>query len=184
MDNERINLLPPERQRALSRDYFFRLGTVVAALITALTCAAAVLLLPTYVFLAKNTATKGAHLTNIGSVLSSADEKALSAQLAAFSSDAALLVELGHAPSIGAIVRQALDVSRPGVILSGFSYTPAVLKKPGTLAISGTATTRDALRNYQMALERAPFAVLAALPVSAYAQDADIEFSITVTLAP
>lgn len=184
MDDERINLLPPERQRALSREYSLRLGAVIALLLTALALIAALLLAPTFLFLAKSAAAKGAHLANIEAILSPADEKALSAHLLALSNEAALLVALGSASSISATVRAALFVPRPGITLSGFVYTPVAEKNLGTLAVSGTAATRDALRNYQMALESTPFAVSADLPVSAYAKDADIAFTITMTLAP
>jgi hypothetical protein len=57
-------------------------------------------------------------------------------------------------------------------------------KAPGTLSVSGIAVTRGALRAYQLALQSAPFAVAANLPVSAYAKDTDIAFTITVTLTP
>lgn len=183
MNNELTNLLPPERQRALARAYLLHLGVIIALLITALTIVTSLLLLPTYVFLAQSTTAKQAHLANIESILSSADEKTLSARLAALSSDAALLTALGKIPSASAIVRSALLVSRPGITLSGFTYAPSVGKSSGTFAISGIAATRDALRAYQLALQRASFAVAADLPVSAYAQNTDITFTITVTLA-
>lgn len=184
MDNELTDLLPPERQQALSRGYLLRLGVVVAILITALTVIAGLLLVPTYVLLLQSAAAKQAHLTNIESILSSADEKTLSAHLAALSNDAAVLMALGKVPAASTILRAALAVSRPGVTLSGFTYVPAAPKNPGTLAITGVATTRDALRSYQLALQSAPFSAGANLPVSAYAKDANIPFTVTVTLSP
>jgi len=48
----------------------------------------------------------------------------------------------------------------------------------------GIAATRDALRNYQIALQNAAFARAADLPVSAYAKDSNISFNITITLKP
>lgn len=184
MDNELINLLPPERQRVIARGYLLRLGVVTAILVIALTLIAGLLLLPSYVLLTQSAFAKATRLSNLEIILSSADEKSLSAHLAILSSDAAALVALGKAPSASAAVRAALAVSRPGVVLSGFVYTPAAGETAGTLAISGTAATRDALRTYQLTLESAPFAVIVNLPVSAYAQDTNITFTITVTLTP
>lgn len=184
MHNELTNLLPFKRQRALSRDYFLRLGVVSIVLLCLLIFVSAVLLLPTYVFLVDTARAKEARLASIESALSSADEKALSARLAALTNDAATLTALADAPSVSTIIRSAIAVPRPGVTLSGFSYTPAEGKVPGTLALSGTAATRDALRNYQLALQDSAFAFSATLPVSAYAKDANIAFTITVTLAP
>jgi len=156
----------------------------VVALFVALVLAAALLLLPTYVFLTGNAQAKEAHLITIKSTLSSADEVALSARLKALSNDAAALLLLSKRPSASAIIRSALAVSRPGIILTGYIYTPIAGKNSNTLALTGVASARDALRNYQLALQNSPFALSADLPVSAYAKDADIAFTITITLAP
>lgn len=184
MHNELINLLPPERQLALSREYLLRLGVVAAILLIALTVAAAMLLLPTYIFLSQSAVAKESHLMSVESLLSASNESSLSAQLANLSSDVAILTAFGNVPSASATLRTALAVPRPGIILSGFVYTPAVLKKPGTLVMSGAAVTRDALRRYQLAFSGASFVSTANLPVSAYAKDTDITFAISLTLAP
>lgn len=184
MDDKLTNLLPIERQQALFREYFLRLSVVFVALVTALTLVAAMLLLPTYLFLTQSAATKASRLSNIESVLASSDEKILSAHLASLSNNATVLLTLGEAPSTSAILRFALAIPRAGISLSGFAYVPAAGNIPGSLAISGTAQTREALRSYQLALESTPFAASADLPVSAYAKDTNIEFTITVTLTP
>lgn len=184
MHNERINLLPEDRQRALRRDYFLRLGVVIIALLIALVLAAAILLVPTYVFLAESARAKESRLASIDSVLSSYGGAALSAQLAALSDDASTLEALADAPSVSAVIRNTLAIPRPGITISGFVYSPGAGQNSDTIAISGTAATRDALRNYQLALQSAPFARSADLPISAYAEDTDIAFTITVTLAP
>ncbi|MHB8710323.1 MAG: hypothetical protein ACYC6X_02100 [Minisyncoccota bacterium] len=184
MHNELINLLPLKRQKALRRDYFLRLGVVGAVLLCVLTVISAVLLLPTYVYLAGNVRAKEAQLVNIKSNLSSADETALSTRLVALTNDTTILTALVNTPSATAIIRAALAVPRFGATLSSFTYTPSANGVPGTLAISGVAITRDALRNYQLALQSSLFARSATLPVSAYAQNTHIAFIITVTLAP
>jgi len=184
MQNELTNLLPPERQRALARAYVVRMGVVGIVLISALMLVATMLLVPAYVLLTKSTSAKEARLTSMEAALSSEDEKELSARLAALTQDTATLAALRDAPSASGIMRSVLAVARPGVTLSGFVYTPTADKTLGTLAISGTATTRDGLRNYQLALQNAPFARFATLPISAYAKDTDIAFTITITLAP
>lgn len=184
MHNELTNLLPPERVRSLARNYLLRISVVAVVLVTILALSAGVLLIPTYVLLAASASSKEAQLARIEATFSSADEAALSARLAVLSSNAAKLIALSNVPSLSSIMRAMLAISRPGIALSGFSYAPPAGKNPATLAISGSAATRDALRNYQLALQGAPFARSAVLPVSAYAKDADIDFTITVTLAP
>lgn len=184
MRNELINLLPADRRDLLEREYRYRFGVVVIWLGTLLVAVAAVLLLPTYVFLAGSASAKDAHLASIRSALSSSDQAALSARLSTLSNDAATLMALSRSPSVSKVVSAVLAVSRPGITVSGFTYTAAFGKVAGTLALSGTAATRDALRSYQLALQSAPFARSADLPVSAYAKDTNIDFIITITLAP
>ena len=148
------------------------------------TLVATVLLVPTYVFLIGNANAKEAHLASMRAASSSPDDKAFSSRLTILSKETSILMALANAPSVSEIIRSVLEFSRPGITLSGLTYTPLTAKNPGTVAISGRALTRDALRNYQLALQSAPFARAVALPVSAYAKDADITFTITITLAP
>lgn len=178
MRNEPTNLLPIERRRTLAREYYVRLSVAVVSFVTALALVSIVLLIPTYVLLAEGARTKEAHLISIESALSSTNEATLSTRLAALNSNAATLSALARAPSVSATIRSALAVSRPGITLFGFVYTPA------TLALSGVAATRDALRGYQLALSSMSFTRSADLPVSAYAKDSNIPFTITITLAP
>ncbi len=185
MSSELTNLLPSQRRRASAREYRFRLGVVALMLLVALTSVAAVLLVPTYIFLAGSAGAKSARLKGLQSALSSSDEKVLSARLKALSDDTAALIALSDKPTASSILRAALAVDRPDVTLSGFTYAPATTKgTSGTLSLSGTAATRDALRSYQLALQSAPFVRSADLPVSVYAKDTDITFTITITLAP
>jgi len=184
MRNDLTDLLPPERHHALARDYLLRLGVVAVWFATALVLVSALLLLPTYVFLTQSFRAKEARLANIESALSSSDGTALAARLAALTSNTDALAALAHAPSVSAIIRLVLAIPRPGIALSGFAYAPADATRPGTLAISGTASSRDDLRRYQLVLQGAPFARSADLPVSTYAKDSNITFTVTVTLAP
>ncbi|MEK7086165.1 MAG: hypothetical protein AAB709_00895 [Patescibacteria group bacterium] len=184
MPNELTDLLPFSRRQTLTREYHLRLGVVALILFSALVLTAAVLLLPTYVFLVKSAYVKAEHLANITSALSSSDETALSARLSSLSSDAAALISLSKKPAVSKIMRSVLSVPRAGITLSGFVYTPVTGKGSNVLALSGVAATRDALRGYQLMLQGTQGIVSAEVPVSAYAKDANILFTITLTLAP
>lgn len=184
MDNEPINLLPTERQSALSREYLIRVAVTVTFLVTLLIVTAGALLVPTYIFLTQSASAKQDQLANVEAILSSANEKSLSARLVTLAGETARLSALGTIPSASATIRTVLVTARPGVMLSGFGYTRADDKSSGTLTVSGIAATRDALRSYQLALQSSSFAAAANLPVSAYAKDTNIEFTIMVTLTP
>lgn len=194
MSDELTNLLPDERRRALRRDYFLRLGTVSALLVAGLTIAASMLLLPTYIFLMESSRAKTAHLANAKTTHASEDEASLSKRLTALANDAATLTALANVPPASSIIRSVLAIPRFGIALTGFAYTPALptlpsqststaQKNKGKLAITGVATTRNALRAYQLALQAAPLVLSADLPVSAYAKDVNSVFTITLILA-
>jgi len=184
MSTDRVNLLPANRIRVLTRDYYIRLGVVVLVLATVLAGIAALLLLPTYIFLSASLRTADVRLASASSTLSSSDGATFSARLSALSSNAAMLNALANAPSVSAIVRAALGVSRQGIAVSSVTYTRGAGSKPSVITISGMAATRNALRKYQLALQGAPFARAVDLPVSVYAKDTDNVFTATITLAP
>lgn len=184
MHNELTNLLPIERQRALGREYVIRVLVIAVVFANLLILATAVLLLPTYALLTDSARTKKEHLANIESTFASTNEAAISARLTALSDKAAILTTLAQSPSASRTVQSVLEVPRPGVTLSMFSYVPKSDDGTRALQISGVAKTRDALRSYQLALSGASFVQSANLPVSAYAKDSDIGFTIAITLAP
>jgi len=184
MTDRLINILPIVRKHALARSYYFRLGVVATVLVTGLVVASGVLLLPTYVFLTNSAHTKEVRLEQIQTTLSSSGGVALSARLNAVSTDAELLIALSNKPVASKTINLVLLTPRPGILLSGFTYTPANGNGSDKLLISGTAATRDSLRKYQIVLQGLSFVRTADLPVSAYAKDANIPFLITITLAP
>lgn len=184
MHSDLIDLLPSERKNTLAREYVLRRSVVSLVFVTLLTIVAALLLLPTYVLLSGSARAKEAHLATIESTFSSTSGTTFSARLAKLSDNVAILSALAHAPSASATLRSALAIARPGVTLSTIAYTPAEVAGSGKLVLSGIAATRAALRSYQLMLSSASFVSSANLPVSAYAKDTNITFSITVALAP
>lgn len=185
MPDDRTDLLPSERRAAAARDYALRLGVVTTLVATSLTFVALVLLFPAHVFLTRKEIAERARLENIESAVPSTGETAVSARLGALAANADALAALGSTRSPSALLRSLLAIPHPGLALSGFAYAAASGgKQPETLTVSGQARTREALRVYQLALEGAPFVRSAVLPVSAYAKDTDIPFTIVLSLSP
>ena len=184
MHNLLTNLLPPERLANVRREYFLRLGVVATMLAACLVVVAAALLVPTYVYLSATMEAKANRLAGVEKTLSSSEESALSARLATLAEDAATLSKLKGSASATETVRAALEVAHPGVSLTGVNYVAAAGKSPATVALTGTAKNRDALRSYQLALQGASFVKSADLPVSVFAKSTDIEFTVTLTLRP
>jgi hypothetical protein len=183
MKSTSINLLPPERRTLHTRDYYYHLGVIVLAVVSTVTVVAAIQLFPAYIFLAKDVQLKESQLMALG-VNASTTEQGVGDRLEALSTKTTVAATTKNAPVVSAMFRALLDVARPGVSVSGINYTQGASPKPSTLLVMGVATTRDALHKYQLALQGAPFATAASLPVSAYAKDSSIPFSITVSLTP
>lgn len=185
MHDDLTNLLPHDRRRARSREYLLRLLVVAASFVSGLTIVAAALLVPTYLLLSSNATQREQELAKQAPALSTGEETSLAQRLSALAANASALVKLSSASSVTGTLRSVLDLPRPGITLTTFTYTPrADAKKPATLLLSGIAATREALRSYQLALENASFTKSAALPVSSYANDVNIAFTITLTLTP
>lgn len=191
MNDELTNLLPLDRLKILRRNYFIRFSVVGTLMLTFLFVAAAILLFPTYLMLSQYETDKKAILNSAATALSSAEEQSLSTRLITLTTNAKMLAALGTTASVSTRFGTILTVPRVGITLSGLAYTPSNGAAKGstkptlvTLAVSGTAATRDSLRNYQLALQGVPFVATATLPVSVYAQSTDIPFTITLTLTP
>lgn len=171
----------------LRRGYFMRLTAVAIMLMTAIVAVTGTLLVPVYVYLKVDEKEKSDALALITASLASTDEVQLDARLTALTKKAASLSSLASTTKASAVVRDVLVVPRTGITLSGFTLTPPPGGKADStnlLLLTGTASTRDRLRAYQLALLEAPFVKAADLPISAYAKDTNIAFTITITLAP
>jgi hypothetical protein len=184
MPNDFTNLMPPERQSTLTRAYYLRLSVIALWLVIFLAVVAMVLMVPTYVYLSGSARAKEERLATIEAKFSSTNEASLSSRISALSRSVTTLSALAKTQAASTVVRSVLELPRPGISITGFSYMPAAQKVAGAITVSGIAATRDSLRNYQLALQGAPFARAADLPVSAYAKDSEIPFAIIVTLKP
>jgi Tfp pilus assembly protein PilN len=179
-----MNLLPWSRRRLLAREYHFRLGVIALLIFTTLILDTGILLFPTYVFLGSNVKAQETVLADITTALSSSDEMALSTRLTTLSNNATTLIALAKTSSVSDIMREILSIPHKDISLSGFVFAQAANKSKNVITLAGVAKTRDALRAYQLALQGMPFILSVNLPVSAYAQDTNLSFTITLTLKP
>lgn len=181
MDTELTNLLPCDRIRAFRREYFLRLLTVFVVGCGLLVFAWGFLLFPSYIYLEKTIEAKEATITALGNAFQNADQQAADAELSTLVHNATYLNSLAKVSGASVALTAILAVPRPGVRLTGFSFVPPKGTTPSTLSVSGTAVSRDALRGYNIALGAVPGVTSADLPVSAYAKESNIAFTITLT---
>ena len=187
MSNELTNLLPEFRKRSFRRQYFLRLGTATLVALEFLVLLHGILLLPTYLYARNEVARGTAALAALNASADTAGEAALAARKETLNATATNLSKLKDAPTASAALRAALAVPRTGITLNGFTFTaPAAANTPARMQLTGVAASRDTLRQYAAALGTLPFVTNADLPISAYAQETDIDFTITLsgTLRP
>lgn len=179
--SELSNLLPRAKSRALRREYFVRLVTVAFGLATLLVIIHGVLLLPAYLYTHTQVAREQAELDRIAASASSAQERAVNAQINAVQADISYLGRLSTLPTASGAIRAVLTVPHPGITLSGFTYTAPTNTAEAQMTVTGTASTRDALRSYVSSFSQLSYISKADLPISAYAKDIAIPFTITLT---
>lgn len=181
MYRELTNLLPKSRRKANRAAYFFRLSTVGVLMLALLVVISGILLVPTYLYLAQQVTANEARVAHLDEALASSEEQAVNARLEQLAQDASHLAELSSKASASGAIRAVLAVSRPGIALSGFTFTAGKEGEEHRMTVSGLAASRESLRRYDQALAALPFVSSANLPISAYAAESNIPFTITLT---
>lgn len=179
---ELTNLLPSSAIRAVRREYFMRLATVAAGLLVIALVVHSVLLFPSYLRAHEEVTRQQAEIDQISKQAAASQEKDAAARIRSIQDDIAYLGRLTTTPTASGAVRAVLSVSRPGIRLNSFTFTaPAKPGAPGQMTLSGTAATRDSLRQYVLSLGQLPYITKADLPISSYALESSIPFTITLT---
>ncbi|KND46856.1 MAG: hypothetical protein AB199_00270 [Parcubacteria bacterium C7867-004] len=178
---ELTNLLPAERGRALRKLYFLRLMTVGVLVLAGVVIIHGVFLLPSYLYLGGQVRERQELVDTLSASLAGDEEKQVSARVLALAKDTKYLAKLETTPAASSVIAAILRVPHLGITLSGFTYTPAKDKAEARMTLTGMATTREALRSYEAALAREPYVSATDLPISAYAKESDISFTITLT---
>lgn len=178
------NFLPPDRLRTLRTEYLVRLATLTLLICAMLGAVHALLLFPTYKFVIDERAAFAAHLAEFSRTTDEAGRAAFDARMQSAHQAAERLVAT-QAPGASDVLRALLEIPRPGVSLTGFTMD-TVSPTERRLRITGIASTRESLRQYHQSLSSLPNVTKTDLPLSAYAKETDIPFTImlTGTLSP
>jgi len=181
MYRELTNLVPTERSRAFRQEYFRRLATVALVMLTVLIGIHAVLLAPSYIYFKEQVAAKRTQLALLEGSLTSAEEQEVGARLKSLEDDRNHLNRLASYPAFSTLMRALLEVPRSGIVLTNFSFAPGQGDAEARVMLSGVAETRTALREYNLALSSLPFVSKVDLPISTYAKETELPFTITIT---
>lgn len=179
MEPELTNLLPKERCRALRHLYFMRLTVVSLIVLSGVAIVHGILLLPSYLYLQNQVEEREAALARLTTTLAGTEEQGINMRVASLAADSAHLARLSSVPKASAAVSAVIKLPRSGIRLTGFSFAPAT--EGATMTVSGVASTREALRRFEQSLASEPYVTKADLPISAYAKESDIAFTVTLT---
>ncbi|MDB5190433.1 MAG: hypothetical protein JWN49_759 [Parcubacteria group bacterium] len=182
MNSELTNLLPASFIRDVRQGYFLRVITVAIALAVFLVLVHGLLLIPSYLYTSSRVVSEQKELDTITNSLQSSEEKQANTRITALRANVTYLGRLSTLPTASAAVRALLAVPRDGIRLGGFTFTaPGTAAATGKMSVTGVASTRDSLRLYTLALQQLPFISSVDLPISAYAKESNIPFTITLT---
>ena len=182
MASELTNLLSFDRIRAFRRTYFLRLATLAVFVTAVLIVVHGILLVPSYFYAKEQAAIHQAHLAEIEAASEREGGESIAARFAALNEKAVRALELLDIPSASASLRSVLALPRPGITVTRFTFAaPNASGKEGQMTVSGIAATRDALREYHVALQSLSFVEHADLPLGAYASEREIPFTITLS---
>lgn len=166
----------------MRRTYFLRLATVALALVVFVVVLNALLLVPTYLYAQGEVERERAELAAADASAQSSEETEVRTRTALLGTTASYLTRIESATAATAALRAVLAVPHEGIALRGFIFTaPKAADAKARMDVNGVAASRDALRRYAAALAALPFVDDAELPISAYAKEREISFTITLT---
>lgn len=175
-----INLIPPTAQKQVTTEYWVRVFSVWLFLLGTAFLIVAILNVPVYVLVQSQLGTFLQEFnlaTNQGETYKNSEATIVKVNAIATLLTKANKVTL-FSEVIGELEKQASDVG--GITITNFSLS----RKEGALApvvVSGIATSRLLLSEYRDVLSKNPRFESATLPLSSFAKEKDIPFSITLT---
>lgn len=174
-----INLIPPAARKSVAREYWLRVISVWLFLFGTACLIVAVLCLPTYMLIHLQTMTLDEQLS-LASEKNATFEVSASALLQA-NVQAEILTQSASTTPFSVYLTTIETIAGTAIILQDIAL--AETPQGGTMKLSGTATTRQALANFRDALETHPAFAAVNLPISSLIKDQDLLFAMDVILA-
>lgn len=181
MSRDLTNFLSEEKKRAFRERYLARVLTVGVCMLLVVLLAHIALMFPTYMFVRQEHDVKAKHLAEITHSAEQSQQEEISRRIASLHNNLKRLNTFTAEPHSMPKIKSVLGVAREGIhITSVSSELPGEGGGTFTMRVIGTADTREGLRAYQLALSSLPFVTSADLPLSAFAKESEIPFSITI----
>lgn len=174
------NLLPQMQKDALLREYRSRLVIVALFLFSLALAMASVLLVPSVLLSSQREESATRRLDALRSRTGRGDEKELEKVLRESKTVLALLRHEAPKTLFHELLMSMVSVKTNHVSLGTFTFTPSEGGK-FQADISGVATDRAGLVSFVKALEQTGFFEAVTAPISDFAKDTHIEFSVHAT---
>ncbi len=181
-----MNLLPDSRKRALANLYLVRVAVVAIVALSAVLGIHAALTTPSLVYVNQVVRDRTQQLAGLGVQLAGEEDKQVGERVARLTQTATTLTQNAQGVSASGAVRAIIAIGHPGVTITGVSFARGQAVDTHRLSITGKAVSREALRSYASALGSLSYVRTVDLPISAYAKESNIDFSLTLigTLTP
>lgn len=172
------NLLSPEEKKLVRREYYVRLASVFLVFVLCTLFIALFFLYPSYVISKQREVLAARNEEIFIQSVEVRDEEALSKIIASTKQKMDAL-EASEEKNVSALVKAVLEKKRPGIRVTDFTIKTE--EGTRTITLGGVASSRIALRSFVKDLEAVSFFKDVRIPVSDYADETNIDFSIFIT---
>lgn len=176
-----MNLLPEMRKGALTRMYRLRLAVVGVLMLSGVLLVHAVGMFPSFLYIEQLQRVYEADLSGIGEKLAGLEEKAIRLRVTTLESRAQELQKTAQEGTASNVLRAVTVLPHPGIHIDQLSFTRGKEGQTPSMTVAGIAVSRESLHAYSSTLSLLPYVEKADLPISTFAKEADIPFSITLT---
>lgn len=175
-----INLIPPDARSRIVTEYWVRVVTVWLLLLAVAATVVGALLFPAYVLV---TSQVNLSTTEADVARARVGEHDVTTKVLDAASEEARLIAVGaQDPRLTQVVEVIEEIIPAGVAAGSYTVT----RQGGGVApviLRGTATTRAALAAFRDSLLAHPRIARVDLPISNFAKDRDITFTVTLTIS-
>jgi hypothetical protein len=177
------NLLPPESQKNILKEYRIRLtATSMAALFT-ITLFAIILLVPSFLLSSVKVKASEDQLNLVRNKDTEQVEKEMKSLIFQTNTDTALLEEGNVATEVVSdLFTYLLDTKPSSIAITGILYEKAKTDGIDTVSLRGIALNREALFSYTTFLQTSGYFTEATIPVSRFIKEKDIDFTIPMKM--
>ena len=176
-----MNLLPEMRKDSLRRMYLMRFLVVSVLVLFGVLIIQVVGMVPSYVYVEQQQVMYETELAGLGEKLAGAEEQGIQERVSTLEARALALQEGAKGSTASSVFRAVVAVPHAVIKIERLSFTRGKGEVTPSLAIAGVAASRSTLSSYATALSHLPYVSNVDLPISAFAKETEIPFSLTLT---